>query len=225
LTYLLRHGAGGAPSRDAAREDLAPRVQEAWRALLTDRSFLPKGGTLAYPCCHLYHQDARFQQKQRPITQQSATMLKGRDHLVAATALQAGLQVTFHPYMFENCADETWQLDRFPTRNEKAQLGSQMDSTDLENTLPIRASSEQEGDFGVTWLEPPPSSDETSWRSEAEDDSGLPAAAHLHSCEYCPWGYFGNEGSEIDLYTYAALHIDIPPFGRGLRVASKPLRG
>ena len=145
LTYLLRRGAGGPPSREAAGEDLAPRVQEAWQALLADQSFLPDGGILAYPCCHLYHQDARFQQKQSPITRQSVTMLKGRDHLVAATALQAGLKVTFHPYMFENCADETWQLDRFPTRNEQARLGSQMDSTDLENTLPIRASSRAGG--------------------------------------------------------------------------------
>src|SRR5262249_3037339 len=43
LTYLLRRGAGGAPARDAARQDLAPRVQEAWRALLADPGFLPKG--------------------------------------------------------------------------------------------------------------------------------------------------------------------------------------
>jgi hypothetical protein len=222
LTYLLRRGAGGALSRKAAREELAPRVQEAWGALLADQSFLPKGGALAFPCCHLYHQDARFQQKQSPITQDTVTMLKGRDHLVAATALQAGLKVKFNPYMFENCADETWQLDRYPTRNERAELGSQMESSDLENILPIRASSEQEGDFRLTWLEPPPTSDDLSWRSESEDDSGLPAAAHLHSCEYCPWGYFGNEASEIDLYTYAALHIKIPPFGRGLRVATKP---
>jgi hypothetical protein len=224
LTFLLRRGAGELPLREAAGEDLSPRVQEAWRALLADQSFLPNGGTLAYPCCHLYHQDARFQQKQSPITRQSVTMLKGRDQLVAATALQAGLKVTFHPYMFENCADETWQLDRFPTRDEKARLGSQMDATDLENTLPIRASSEQEGDFGVTWLEPRPTSDDTSRQSESEDDSGLPAAAHLHSCEYCPWGYFGNEASEVDLYTYAALHIKIPPYGRGLRVAINPLK-
>ena len=67
-------------------------------------------------------------------------------------------------------------------------------------------------------------SDRTSWRSEKDDDSELPAAAHLHSCEYCPWGYFGNEGSEIDLYTYAALHIKIPPFGSDLRVANKSLK-
>src|SRR5262249_56745503 len=47
LTYLLRRGAGGEPSREIASEDLAPRVQEAWRALLADRSFLPAGGNLA----------------------------------------------------------------------------------------------------------------------------------------------------------------------------------
>jgi hypothetical protein len=224
LTYLLRRGAGGLPARAAAAEDLAPRVQEAWQALLADQSFLPEGGILGYPCCHLYHQDARFQERQSPITQESVAMLKGRDHLAAATALQAGLKVTFHPYMFENCADETWQLVRFPTRNEKARLGLQLDSEDLKNTLPIRASSEDEGDFGVTWLDPPPSSDETSLQSEKGEDSELPVAAHFHSCEYCPWGYFGNEASEIDLYTYAALHIKIPPFGRGLRRADKPLK-
>jgi hypothetical protein len=224
LTYLLRRGAGGARPPETAGEALEPRVQEAWRALLADQTFLPKGGTLAYPCCHLYHRDARFQQRRLPITLESVTMLKGRDHLAAATALEAGLKVTFNPYMFEDCADETWQLERFPTRNEQARLGPQMDSEGLNNILPIRASSEAEGDFGVTWLEPPPSSDETSRGHEDGEDSELPAAAHLHSCEYCPWGYFGNEGSEVDLYTYAALHIKIPPFGKGLRIASKSLK-
>jgi hypothetical protein len=223
LTYLLRRGTGGAPSRDAACEDLAPRVQEAWRALLADQNFFPKGGTLAYPCCHLYHQGASFQKTQSLVTQKSVTMLKGRDHLAGATALQAGLIVTFNPYMFEDCADETWQLDRFPTSKETARLRSQMDSAKLEKVLPIRASSEAEGDFGVTWLDPRPTSDKTSWRSEKDDNSELPAAAHLHSCEYCPWGYFGNEGSDIDLYTYAALQFEIPPFGHGTRTVNKPM--
>jgi hypothetical protein len=192
--------------------------------LLADPNFLPKGGILGYPCCHLYHQDARFQQTQSPITQESVTTLKGRDHLVAATALAAGLTASFNPYMFENCADETWQLERFPTRQEKARLGRQMDAYDLKNALPIRASSEDEGDFGITWLEPPPTSDETSRGQEEDADSGPPAAARLHSCEYSPWGNFGNEGSEIDLYTYAALHVKIPPFGKGLRRGKKPAK-
>src|SRR5205823_2438937 len=80
LTYLLRRGSG-APPTETASEDLAPRIQEAWRALLADADFLPKGGDLGYPCCHLYHQDARFQQSRLPITPESVTMLKGRDHL------------------------------------------------------------------------------------------------------------------------------------------------
>jgi hypothetical protein len=223
LTYLLRRGSGDVPLRDAPDEDLAPQVQEAWRALLADRKFLPKGGTLAYPCCHLYHQDSRFQQTQSLISEQSVTMLKGRDHLAAATALQAGLKVTFNPYMFENCADETWQLDRFPTPKEKAKLGSHMDSAKLQKALPIVARSESEGDFGVTWLDPYPTSDTFSWRSDENDNSELPAAAHLHSCEYCPWGYFGNESSEVDFYTYAALHFEIPAIGQGPRAANKPL--
>jgi hypothetical protein len=222
LTYLLRRGEGGAPAREVVDEDLAPRIQEAWQALLTDMSFLPEGGILGYPCCHLYHQDARFQRKQSPIDRESSTMLKGRDHLVAATALQAGLKVSFNPYMFENCADETWQLDRFPTPKEQSKLGWQMDLSRLEKTLPIRASSEAKGHFGVTWLEAPPSSDKTSWQSNEDRDPELPAAAHLHRCDYCPWGYFGNESSEVDLYTFAVLHIEIPKFGQGIRATAEP---
>ena len=128
LSYLLRRGSGGEPARESVSEDLVPRVQEAWRALLMDQSFLSRGGTLAYPCSHLYHQDARFQKEPSPITAQSASTLKGRDHLAAATALQAGLNVAFVPYMFETCADETWQLERFPTSKEKSRLRRRMSS-------------------------------------------------------------------------------------------------
>jgi hypothetical protein len=211
LTYLLRRGKGGAPlARDG--ESVAPRVQEAWQALLADESFMPEGGTLAYPCCHLYHQDARFQVKQRPLTPQSAGNLKGRDHLVAATALGSKLNVTFNAYMFEDCADESWQLDRFPTSQEKAKLGRQLDSVRLKSALPIRASSEDEGDFGITWLEDPPSTGSND-SSGGDQDAELPAAARLHHADYCPWGYFGNESSEVDFYIFAALHIEVPPAG------------
>ena len=222
LTYLLRRGKSGAPARAGADEDLAPRIQEAWQALLADKSFLPEGGVLGYPCCHLYHHDARFQVEQQPLDSQTSTMLKGRDHLAAATALQAELKVSFNPYMFETCVNETWQLDYFPASDKKLKLGRQVDSSALERALPIRGGSEKEGDFGVTWLEPPPSSDESTWQAEEDCDPQLPAAARLHSCDYCPWGYFGNESSEVDFYIFAALHIEIPAFGRGIRRASKP---
>jgi hypothetical protein len=75
--------------------------------------------------------------------------LKGRDHVVAAAAMAEGLEVALYPYMIETCADETWQLDRFPTSREQAALGDQMDPTDLENALPVRANSEDAGDFDV----------------------------------------------------------------------------
>lgn len=222
LTYLLRRGPESEPAINIASEDLEPQVREAWRALLADPKFLPKGGTLAYPCSHLYHHDARFQKEPSPVTEESATVLKGRDHLAAATALQAGLTVAFVPYLFETCVDETWQLERFPTSKEKSRLRRRMDGSDLKNVFAIRASGSSPDDFGVTWIEPPPTSDETSRRSEEDDASELAAAALLHSCEYCEWGNFGNEASEIDLYTYAALHITIPPFGEGSRQAGNP---
>ena len=221
LTYLLRRGDNNLLSDNSGADDQTPRVHEAWLALLADKSFLPKGGTLAYPCCHLYHQDARFQQVQLAISRQSATMLKGRDQLVAATALQAGLEVNFNPYMFENCVDETWQLERFPTPVEKKKLRRQMDSDQLQKALPIRGDSVKDGDFDVTWIEEPPNSARASRKSEEDGDSELPVASLLHSCDYCPWGYFGNESSQVDLYTYAALHIEIPPFDSGIRAAGK----
>jgi hypothetical protein len=228
VTYLLRRNAKSEPSPTVADEDLAPTILEAWQSLLADATFLPQGGIVGYPCCHLYHQDARFQVKQTQLDRRSATTLKGRDQLVAATALQAGLDVTFAPYLFETCVDETWQLERFPTRQEKSRMKSQMELSDLESALPIRGeSSEKVGDFGVTWLEPPPSSScGVALRGvDTGTDSELPVAGHLHSCEYCEWGYFGNEASDVDFYIYAALHVRVPELGVDPRADVQPSTG
>ena len=103
----------------------------------------------------------------------------------------------------------------------------QMELSDLESALPVRGeSSEKVGDFGVTWLEPPPStgSGERVRETDAESSSDLPAAARLHSCEYCEWGYFGNEASDVDFYIYAALHVRIPKLGEGPRSNTRPQR-
>jgi hypothetical protein len=225
LTYLLRRAAGSevAPERDLG--ELNTLVRQKLRDLLNDGRFLTGGGTLAFPCSHLYHQDARFQRKQRPLSRQTVSALKGRDHDVAAAAMAEGLEVTLCPYMTENCADETWQLDHFPTPREEAALSDRMDPTDLENALAIRASSEEAGDFDVVWVDPPP---HFNWaptmypggRGHAADPD-LPALAHLHSCEYSATGYFGNEGSDIDLYVYGALHVAIPPYGEGTRAVTR----
>jgi hypothetical protein len=232
LTYMIRCGANtgrsAVPGRDCDREPLNTLVQQELRVLLDDRRFLARGGTLAFPCSHLYHQDARFQRKQRPLSRQTVSALKGRDHEVAAAAMAEGLEVTLYPYMIETCADETWQLEHFPTPREQAALGDQMDPTDLENALAVRASSEDAGDFDVVWVDPPPhfNAQPTMYPEIAEGrphaaDPDLPALMHLHACEYSATGYFGNEGSDIDLYVYGALHVAIPPYGKGARAVTK----
>ena len=171
---------------------------------------------------------ARFQRQQRPLSRQTVSALKGRDYLVAAAVLAEELAVTFCPYLIEDCADETWQLKRFPTPREQAALSEQMDPTDLEEALDIQGSSEEAGDFGLTWVEPPPRFNEpptmypgvAAGRTQTQDPE-LPALAHLHECEYSATGYFGNEGSDVDFYVYGALHVEIPPYGTGSRGVSQ----
>ena len=225
VTYLLRRNKPLEPAFTDQDDRIPSTIVEAWRDLLADDKFLPKGGVVGYPCCHLYHQDARFQVKQTALDMSSASVLKGRDQLVAAASLKAGLDVQIVPYVFENCIRETWQLDHFPTSKEESKMRSQMDLSDLQNALPIHGeSSEKEGDFGVTWLEDPPSASRTNrlQNPNSESSSVRPAAGHLHSCEYCEWGYFGNEASFVEFYVYAALHVCIPKVGVGPRAKTRP---
>src|SRR5205807_8733109 len=121
LTYLIRRGTNAARSAMPGGDLVALNtlVRQKIRDLLDDRRFLAEGGTLAFPCAHLYHQDARFQRKQRRLSRQTASALKGRDHEVAVAAVAEGLEVTLYPYMIETCADGTWQLEHFPTPREQ----------------------------------------------------------------------------------------------------------
>lgn len=108
-------------------------------------------------------------------------------------------------------------------------MKKRMDLPKLEAAMPIVGeSSEKVGDFGVTWLDEPPQSRRVLNRVDYADDdhdgdengSEFASAVRLHSCDYCEWGYFGNESSYVDFYFYAALHIGIPPFGDGIRQKS-----
>lgn len=232
LTYLIRRGGANigrsaVPDR-GGREALNTMVRQRIRALLNDRHFLARGGTLAFPCSHLYHQDARFQHKQRPLSRQTVSSLKGRDHAVASAAIAEGLEVTLCPYMIETCADGAWQLDHFPTQRERAALDDRMAPWGLEEALAIRASSDDAGDFDVVWVDPPPhfNGQPTMYPEIAEGrshpvDPDLPALAHLHACEYSATGYFGNEGSDIDLYIYCALHVAFPKWGEEARAVAR----
>lgn len=232
LTYLLRYApdarSEAAPAQSSAH--LNTPLQQKFRDLLDDPRFLAKGGTLAFPCSHLYHHDARFQRKQKPLSRQTVSFMKGRDYEIARAAMSEGLKVTLCPYMLENCVDETWRLEHFPTPREQAALGDQIDPWDIENTLAVQDRSDDAGDLGVIWVDPPPHFNfaPTMYpNGVSKADPDLPALAHLHSCEYSATGYFGNEGSYIDLYVYGALHVAIPPYGEGTRAVmrTKPSGG
>ena len=229
LSYLLRYAPNvrseAAPAQASAA--LNSLIRQKFRDLLDDARFLAQGGTLAFPCAHLYHQDARFQRKQRPLSRQTLSALKGRDQQIAAAAMAEGVEVTLCPYMIENCVDEIWRLEHFPTSREKAALSDQMVPEDIESALVVMDSAEDAEDLGVIWVDPPPHFNfaPTMYPGRVEGqasakDPDLPAIAHLHSCEYSATGYFGNEGSDIDLYVYGALHAEIPPYGEGARAVT-----
>jgi hypothetical protein len=189
---------------------------------------LPAGVFLAVPLFITYNRPsrlhARFQRKQKQLSRQTVSALKGRDHEIAAAAIAEGLEVTLCPYMIENCVDETWRLDHFPTPREQAALGDQMVPEDIGIALAVRDNAEDAEALGVIWVDPPPhfNGAPTMYPGGASArDPDLPAIAHLHSCEYSATGYFGNEGSDIDLYVYGAIHVEIPPYGEGARAVKK----
>jgi hypothetical protein len=230
LTYILRRGEGAvpAPSPVGSQTELLHRRLSA---ALADRRFLPRGGVLAFPCFHMYSHEARFQRAIRPLTRASALKLKGRDQHVAAAAIQAGLTTSLQPYLVESCADQTWQLKRFPAPGARREMSDQVDPWELERVLPVAVAADDVKELGVTWVVPPPqfnfgakepeAMSETATESPAPD---MPAIRFFHACEYSATGYFGNEGSDTEFYVYAALHVVVPPFGEGPRQMEKSTR-
>jgi hypothetical protein len=235
LTYLLYRGEGAitAPRPSGATTE---RLRQGLERALADRHFLPRGGVLGFPCFHMYSHEAAFRRSLPPLTQKGAALhrLKGRDAEVAAAALRAGLSVSLQPYLIELCADETWQLKRFPTEEEQELLDERLlDPWVLEKALPIAACEDAPQGFGVTWVISPPEFNGPVKPRTVEGDADSPSSEEpvvqlFHSGAYSATGYFGNEGGETDFYLYAALHVVILPLGKGprqvTRAARKPAR-
>lgn len=228
LSYLLRRGQGAA-LEEAGEPSQNERFAQALTGALSDPKFMPSGGALAFPCFHMYSHDERFQVRLRPLTRKTVLALKGRDLLVAKTALDRGLAVTLHPYLIETCADQTWVMQRFPTEDERRGLGPRMDYLDIGDVLPVSGEAMDAEDSRATWVIRPPAfnSPPFFYGSDADGkrlplDPDLPALEYLHACEYSATGYFGNEASDTEFYVYAALHAAIPPFGEGPRASAPP---
>lgn len=167
----------------------------------------------------MYDHDPRFQKKLVPLTARTALSLKGRDLTVAQAAMARGLRVTLCPYLIEDCADERWELERFPTSLETSRLSERLTPDRLEDALPIRHGFGWEEDTAL-WVLPPPRFNSFP-RVRMRDARGneiylpdTPAIEEIHACEYSSTGYFGNEGSDSRFYVYAALQIEVGPAGQ-----------
>jgi len=215
LTYLLRRGkelSSRKPSDDATLL-LRAKLDDA----LAEKRFLAGGGVLAFPCFHLYSGEASFQSNEQESPAAMVSKLKGRDHDVAIASLGAGLSVSLQPYLVESCADQTWQLQRFPTARERSRLKRRLDPYKLEKVVTIQRAADSPLDFDVRWVVPPPrfnfalQKPQTTSAEQTENPTpDRPAVPHFHDCEYSATGYFGNEGGETDFYVYAALHVEWP---------------
>jgi hypothetical protein len=207
LTWLLGRAGGSAPirRRPAASEvDLAAE----FGAALADPKFLPSGGLLGIPCAHLYTAASGRRPFAGSLSTARASMLKGRDRLVALAASRAGLRMHFRPYLFETCGEESWRLTRAPSDRERSIFKwGRLEIGDLEETMPIEHHVDWDMDDDVTWILPPPwmpSKKADSWRD------ALPAATLLGEVEYSATNYFGNEGGDAAFYVSATLLLEIP---------------
>ncbi len=219
LSYILRRGEGAvlaSPMVGSHRE----HIHKSLLSALQNRGFFSRGAVLGFPCFHMYSHEAAFQKELEALTPASVLKLKGRDQEIAAAAMQEGLTVRLQPYLVESSCDEAWQLKRFVKPTEVRKLGARVDTDDLDAKLPVLNEGDCDlGDFGVTWVVPPPDYNNVVAASEdsksAEPDA--PMAQHLHTCEYSTTGYFGNEGTDTDFYEFGALQMEIPKWGDGVR--------
>jgi hypothetical protein len=223
LTWLLRRGAAGQPL--LRRPAASVRDLEAdLAAALADRRFLPSGGILGVPCAHVYAAASGRSPFVEALSEGRTSSLKGRDRLVAAAALGAGLSVRVRPYLFETSGDEAWRLERPPTDRERGSLRRRrLDAGHIEHVLPVERHADWDEEDDVIWVTPPP------WMRglvpTGQGDRPLdaePAQEFLSEVEYSPTGYFGNEGGYAAFYVSAALLIETPPARKRTAKAPPP---
>jgi hypothetical protein len=209
LTWVLRRAAPMQPPLRRRPASSGADLEAAFAAALANPRFLPSGGILGVPCTHLYTATSRRSPFAETLSEPQASVLKGRDRLVANAALGAGLLARVRPYLFETCGDESWRLERLPIDRELRIFQAQrLKASRLEDVMPIEHHVDWHSGDDVTWITAPP------WeRSETAEPSAdaEPASAFLSEIEYSATNYFGNEGGYAAFYVSAAILIDVPP--------------
>lgn len=205
LTWLLRRSAPERPPLVRRPVAGAADLEADLTAAVADLRFLPQGGLLGIACTHLYTALPGRNPFAETLSDPRVPALKGRDRIVAAAALGAGLPVRVRPYIFETSGDENWRLERPPTDRERRIFGrGRLDALRIEQELPVEHHADWDAEDDVTWVTAPP------WiRGQA--DEAEPAADFLNELEYSTTGYFGNEGGHAAFYVSAVLLVEIPP--------------
>jgi len=193
VTYAL-FGAGARKRPRTAGRDAAIRGRELARKLrsaIDDPEFLPEGGTLWWPCLHLYRAEKK-QLAARRLASDDLSLLKGRDAIVARAALEARLSTRLIYRLTTNDDDgwlgATWPLETLPLRKWFDELPDELSQDDLEDAL-----SEHVSDARGPYL---------VGRTGALD--------YMFLRDFSSTGYFGNEHSETEFYAGAMLEVDVP---------------
>ncbi len=207
LTYLLRQdGEIGVDAGEDDRDGDTRPLVAALRGALSDPDFLPRGGTLGFPCAHLYARDAKLRDDRAGgLSANARTVLKGRDALIADCLHVVDLKARYRPHVYTDGA--AWCLKRAPNERELAVFDEdRLTPADLE-TLPLDEGEDawRYGEGRTVWVLDPP----WSWKKERPSELASPARL-LADLEYSTTGYFGNEGSDAAFYTMAALLVDVP---------------
>jgi len=214
--FLLKRSAGVASASIIPKvihgQEQADRIQEVLTKGLRDERFLADGGTIGFPCLHLYQNTEVFpgqKNSSMPLTSKQISSLKGRDLFVANAAASAGIDVRLVPFLAHEYSMDgggDWPLSKFP---KKKKCPRRMD----DETIMSHFDAEDPVD---------PTGSADLWILEYRDKSI--ASTDAGSTEWNADGYFGNEASYIDFYVKAALIIDVPEYSaaRGVPVVQPP---
>lgn len=211
--YLLRrkdkaHASSMMP-RTLQGQEQADRIKDCFVEGLRDDDFFAGGGSIGFPCLHLYTNTEVFPGKKdssEDLAPKQIAKLKGRDQLIANAAASLGLVVRLVPYLSHNYSNEDgygdYALAKFPGKKR----------------CPARMSDDKiETHFKTKGREDPISTADL-WVLDFESA----ASTKVGDTEWNADGYFGNEASDIAFYVQACLIIGVPEYSasRGVPVVA-----